>query len=361
VTDVLDREDLRSRVQAVVDATLDQQRSVLAELGDELTWLVEHIASLLGGGKRLRAGFLYWGYRACGGVDSDALVRLATAMEFFQAGALIHDDVMDDSDTRRGRPALHRAAATRHSEAAWTGSPGRYGQGAAILAGNLCLAWCDELVAGCGLPAPEVTRARPVFDIMRTQLMGGQLLDLSASAQAWAGMTAAGRVDQARHVIRYKSAKYTIEHPILIGANAAGAAAPLLSALSAYGMSLGEAFQLRDDLLGVFGDSAVTGKPAGDDLREGKRTALVAMALENATDSQAAQLERRLGDPFIDDEGVAALRDILIASGAAERVEAMVSAGARAARAALAKAPGVDPAAAQVLDHLIDVATSRTA
>lgn len=361
MTDVLDQEDLRNRVQAVVDATLEQQRAVLAELGDELVWLVDDIAALLGGGKRLRAGFLYWGYRAAGGVDSDALVRLATAMEFFQAGALVHDDVMDDSDTRRGRPALHRAAATRHSAAGWTGSPERYGHGAAILAGNLCLAWCDELVAGCGLPANEVARARPVFDVMRTQLMGGQLLDLSASAQAWAGMTAAGRVDQARHVIRYKSAKYTIEHPILIGARAAGADDLLLSALSAYGTSLGEAFQLRDDLLGVFGDAALTGKPAGDDLREGKRTALVAMALEHATDVQAALLDRRLGDPFIDDDGVAALREILVVTGAADRVEAMVTAGATAARAALAQASALDPAAAQILDRLVDVATSRTA
>ena len=172
MTDPLDRVDLRPRVQAVVDGELARQREVLRELGSDLDHLVDEVAALLSGGKRLRAGFAYWGYRAAGGADSSALVRLATAMEFFQAGALVHDDVMDDSDTRRGRPAIHRAAQAWHDARDWGGDGARFGEGAAILAGNLCLAWCDELFAGCGLPAEELARARPVFDVMRTQLMG---------------------------------------------------------------------------------------------------------------------------------------------------------------------------------------------
>ena len=360
MTDPLDRVDLRPRVQAVVDGELARQREVLRELGSDLDHLVDEVAALLSGGKRLRAGFAYWGYRAAGGADSSALVRLATAMEFFQAGALVHDDVMDDSDTRRGRPAIHRAAQAWHDARGWGGDGARFGEGAAILAGNLCLAWCDELFAGCGLPAEELARARPVFDVMRTQLMGGQLLDLAAQAQAWAGLDAPGRAAQARRVIRYKSAKYTIEHPLLIGATAAGAGPELLEALSAYGLALGEAFQLRDDLLGVFGDAALTGKPAGDDLREGKRTLLIALALEAADTEQSSTVATLLGRADLDDAGVAALRAVLTSTGADRKVEQRVTEGAAAARAALERAPGLDTEFRQALNDLVDVATSRT-
>src|SRR6478609_9235976 len=251
----LDAGDLRARVQAAVDAEISTQAAVLAEIGDDLTPLVSAVSALLRGGKRLRAAFLYWGYRAGGGPDSDALVRAATSMEFFQAAALMHDDVMDDSDTRRGLPAAHRRLATEHTEHGWTGDGDRFGVAGAILAGDLCLTWTDELFATSGLPAVELDRARPVFDRMRTQLMGGQFLDVLESARGWDSLTTAERVERARRVIRYKSAKYTVEHPLLIGATAAGAGEADLAALSAYGLALGEAFQLRDDVLGVFGDT----------------------------------------------------------------------------------------------------------
>ncbi len=270
--DPLDRSSLRTRVQAVVDAEIAHQRTVLAPVGADLDPLVDAVASLLVGGKRLRAGFLYWGYRLAGRPDSDALVRMATAMELFQAAALLHDDVMDRSDTRRGRPTAHRALAARHRDAGWSGPSDRFGEGGAILAGDLCLQWTDELVATCGLPAADVARARTTFDTMRTQLMGGQYLDLLESARGWDGLGLEERVASVRRVVRYKSAKYTIEHPLLIGATAGGLPQPVLDELSRYGLALGEAFQLRDDVLGVFGDPERTGKPAGDDLREGKRT-----------------------------------------------------------------------------------------
>lgn len=358
MTDPLDVADLRRRVQVVVDDVLARQRQTLRDLGPQMEWLLDEVADLLKGGKRLRAGFAYWGYRAAGGADDDAVVRLATAMELFQAGALVHDDVMDDSDLRRGRPAIHKAAAARHRANGWEGDPDRFGLGAAILAGNWCLSWCDELFAGCGLPAPDLQRTRPVFDVMRTQLMGGQLLDLAAQAQAWAGLGSAGRVEQAQQVIRFKSAKYTIEHPLLIGASAAGAPAELTAALSRYGLALGEAFQLRDDLLGVFGDATLTGKPAGDDLREGKRTVLLAAALDRADAGQQATVERLFGRPDLDEDGVAALRAVLRDTGAVARVEERVQQGAEAARLALA-ATTVPQPARQVLDALIDQSTRR--
>ena len=361
MTSPLDLCDLRNRVQAAVDAEMQVQRTVLVPVGDELGPLVDAVVRLIAGGKRLRAGFLYWGYRASGRPDSDALVRLAASMEFFQAAALLHDDVMDGSDTRRGMPAAHRAFAALHSDSGWAGDSARFGESAAILAGDLCLQWSDELYATSGLPAEDLERGRRTFDTMRTQLMGGQYLDLLESARGWERLDTATRIDSARNVIRYKSAKYTIEHPLLIGASVGGVAATDMARLSEYGLSLGEAFQLRDDVLGVFGDPSTTGKPAGDDLREGKRTVLVALALDQADTDQAALFEKLFGQPDLDAAGVDQLRGIIADTGAVGQVETMIGQLAAQARAALATAPGLDGQAVDVLTSLVDATTARTA
>lgn len=355
----LDAADLRARVQGVVDDLLAHQSTVLAEVGPDAQDLLAVVASLLTGGKRLRAAFLYWGYRATGQPDSEAIVRVATAMEFFQAAALIHDDVMDDSDTRRGMPAAHRSLAARHQREDWAGDAGRFGVAGAILAGNLCLGWTEDLYATSGLDAGHLSRGRPVFDRMRTQLMGGQFLDVVESARSWEGVPARERVERAERVIRFKSAKYTVEHPLLIGATAGGASAEDLSALSRYGLDLGQAFQLRDDLLGVFGDPAATGKPAGDDLREGKRTVLVAHALAGADDAGRALVEQHLGDATLDTATVQALREAITDSGAVDAVEAEITRLAGTARHALKSTTGLGAESLDVLDALIDSATSR--
>jgi geranylgeranyl diphosphate synthase type I len=357
----LDATDLRARVQAAVDAEISAQSLVLSEIGDDLTPLVEAIGDLLQGGKRLRATFLYWGYRAGGGPDSDAVIRAATAMEFFQAAALLHDDVMDDSDTRRGMPAAHRRLADEHAAAGWTGSGDRYGLAGAILAGNLCLTWTDELFAASGLTTAELTRARPVFDRMRTQLMGGQFLDVLESVRGWGDLGTNQRIDSARRVIRYKSAKYTIEHPLLIGASAADVSGPDQAALSSYGLDLGEAFQLRDDMLGVFGDPAQTGKPAGDDLREGKRTVLVALTLDHADPAVISLFEKLLGVEDLDETGVDELRAAITASGALERAEDMIQDLTASARTALHSTTALTDEGLAALDALIDVSTARSA
>jgi geranylgeranyl diphosphate synthase type I len=357
----LDAADLRSRVQACVDAELASQSAVLAEVGPDTEQLLAAVRALLSGGKRLRAAFLYWGYRAAGQPDSAELIRLATAMEFFQAAALIHDDVMDDSDTRRGLPAAHRALAARHSDEDWSGDADRFGVAGAILAGNLCLNWTEELFSTSGLPAEHLARGRAVFDRMRTQLMGGQFLDVVESARSWDGLTTAERVERASRVIRYKSAKYTIEHPLLIGATAGGASEPDLVALSRYGLDLGHAFQLRDDLLGVFGDPAATGKPAGDDLREGKRTVLIAHTLEGADERGRAVMEAGLGRPDLDEQGVAEMREVIVGSGAVDAVEAEIARLADAARLALKSTSGLAGEPLDVLDALIDFSTARSA
>ena len=355
----LDAASLRERVQRCVDAVLARQAGVLAEVGPDTDQLLDAVARLLTGGKRLRAAFLYWGYRSTGQPDSDAIVQVATAMEFFQAAALIHDDVMDDSDTRRGMPAAHRSLAAHHQREAWGGDAGRFGVAGAILAGNLCLNWTEELYATSGLDPIHLARGRVVFDRMRTQLMGGQFLDVVESVRSWDGLPTAERVERAEHVIRYKSAKYTVEHPLLIGATAGGASEEDLAALSRYGLALGQAFQLRDDLLGVFGDPATTGKPAGDDLREGKRTVLVAHTLEGTDEAGRRVLGERLGDPALGAQDVDALRTVITDSGAVDAVEADITRLADAARTALKSTSGLTAEAVDVLDALIDTATSR--
>ncbi|MER7070758.1 polyprenyl synthetase family protein [Terrabacter sp. NPDC000476] len=359
-----DLDVLRRRVQQAIDGQIAGASQSLAAIGDETAPLVAAVSGLLSGGKGLRAGFLYWGYRAAGGADSDALVRLAASMELFQGAALLHDDVMDRSDTRRGMPSAHRAVAALHARRGWSGDGDRFGEGTAILAGDLCLTWCDEMYATCGLPADELARGRRLFDTMRTQLMGGQFLDLLESARGWEGLDLEARVASARTVIRFKSAKYTIEHPLLIGALVGGAPDRSLAPLSDYGLALGEAFQLRDDLLGVFGDPEATGKPAGDDLREGKRTVLVAHALDAATDADREVVERLLGRDDLDLAGVEQIRRVLVATGAVDRVESLIETLAGEARAAVRRARDTgdyDDAALDVLEALIAVSTARHA
>jgi geranylgeranyl diphosphate synthase, type I len=309
------------RVDARVDAEIARQRSLLADLGPDVVDLVDVCADLLGGGKRLRASFLTWGYCSVADIDAaeapEAVVGLAAAMEFFQAGALIHDDVMDGSTTRRGAPAAHVELAARHAARGWDGPPERFGLAGAVLAGNLCLTVADDLVARADLPGADA--AHRLFTLMRTQLMAGQFLDVVESVRPWADLPSDERLARADRVIVFKSAKYSVEHPLLIGALAAGASEVQVAALARFGLGVGRAFQLRDDLLGVFGDPAVTGKPAGDDLREGKRTVLIAAALDGLGPGGAERLVRDLGRD--DPSAIAALQRLIVESGAVDWVE----------------------------------------
>ncbi|MFK5584014.1 polyprenyl synthetase family protein [Serinicoccus sp. LYQ131] len=359
MTHALDGVDLLPRVQRALDEHIDAQREALAALGEPMTPLVDSVAELLAGGKRLRAAFLYWGWRALGGADDDAAVRAASSMEVFQAAALLHDDVMDNSDLRRGHPTAHRAFAARHQAQGWSGESARFGHAAAILAGDLCLCWTDELFSSSGLPEAGLRRARPEFDRMRTHLMGGQFLDMLEGARGWHDLGHAERLERCRTVIRFKSARYSVEQPLLIGALAADATQDTLAGLARYGAALGEAFQLRDDVLGVFGDPGQTGKPAGDDLREGKHTVLVAHALEHADPADARLLADSLGDPDLGDDAVQECRRVLVSSTALERTEAMVSDGAQEAVRALDTIGDLTADGRRALAELVEICTVR--
>jgi geranylgeranyl diphosphate synthase type I len=340
-------------VQEALEAFLDEQAERLGPLGSAAARVLSEARAVVSGGKRFRAAFCYWGFRAVAGTtyDEAALVRACASLELLHASALVHDDYMDASDTRRGRPATHRGFAARHRQDGWRSDAEQYGAAAAVLLGDLLLSWSDELLRRCGLPLERVVAALDVFDRCRTEVITGQFLDVSVQARGVAD------VDAAMTVLRYKSAKYSIERPLHIGATLAGGTAVQLQQLSRFGLPLGEAFQLRDDLLGVFGDPSTTGKPAGGDLVEGKRTVLVALALDAASPADAARLDAALGTPLAEAD-VAELRRIIDACGAHRQVEQVIADLAATATDALQKAD-LEPSARDVLLELARAATDR--
>jgi geranylgeranyl diphosphate synthase type I len=344
---------VRDRVDRALQEFLGQQHDVLLAAGQDLLPGAESIAGLLAGGKRLRPAFCYWGWRGAGGPDCPEIINAAAALELLHAGALIHDDLMDASDTRRGQPSLHRQFEARHARSHWHGSPAAFGMGAAILMGDLLLCWTDEMFHASGLPREALLRGRPVLDQMRTEVFAGQYLDLLGQA------TGDETLESALRVVEFKTTKYTIERPLHLGAAmAAGGDAGLAGAYTAYGLPLGLAFQLRDDILGVFGDPAQTGKPAGDDVREGKRTVLLAIARDRATAGQAEVIDRYLGDPTLGEAGTAEVRAAIAGTGAVAECERMIGRHVSVAVAALAGAP-ITGAAREALAELAVAATAR--
>ncbi|MBC6461260.1 polyprenyl synthetase family protein [Actinomadura sp. HBU206391] len=363
---------IRKEIDEALFAFISRQRPGLLVIHDDLAPMVSALESLVAGGKRLRPSFCYWGWRGAGGGNDPTIMAAAASLELLQASALIHDDVMDASDTRRGQPSVHRRFQAMHEGAAWPGSAESFGAGAAILLGDLSLAWSSMMYETSGLPEETLRRGRATYDLMRTEVMCGQYLDLleqargagvpghvpAAAGAAGARTPAHGAVDRALRVVEFKSAKYSVERPVHLGAAMAGADGETIGALSRYGLPLGIAFQLRDDVLGVFGDPAETGKPAGDDLREGKRTVLVALALERATPAQADVVRVRLGDPALDVAGVEELRSIIVDTGGLDACEAMIAKYAADAHIALDSAPVTDEAKV-ALAELAVAATAR--
>ncbi|MGW4487436.1 polyprenyl synthetase family protein [Amycolatopsis sp. NPDC004368] len=269
------------------------------------------------GGKFLRPMFAYVGW-CCGAPEDDAAVRAVASLELLHCFALAQDDVMDGSDLRRGRPALHTRFARWHRDQGWSGSPARFGESAAILSGDLFLVWSEQMLRESGLPAATLARGWPHYDAMRSELATGQLADLVNDARnlpSW---------ESVLDVLRRKSGNYTVRRPLELGAALAGCDARAFRALGDYGALVGEAFQFRDDVLGVFGDPAVTGKPAGQDLRDRKASSVVALALAMADTALRRELQRLLHREAVDDEAVAELSEAIVASGAPDQLEKLI-------------------------------------
>ncbi|MFC9250802.1 polyprenyl synthetase family protein [Amycolatopsis thailandensis] len=301
------------------------------------------------GGKCLRPMFAYVGWR-CGAEESEAAVRAASSLELLHCFALAQDDVMDGSPLRRGRPALHVRFDRWHTEQGWSGSARRFGEAAATLSGDLFLIWSERMLRESGLDAEALARGGPRYDLMREELAVGQFADLVNDARelpSW---------DTLLDVLRRKSGNYTVRRPLEFGAALAGCDPAVLTALGEYGGLVGEAFQFRDDLLGVFGDPAVTGKPSGDDLRERKASSVVVLAAERADRRQRAELGELLALSEVDDEAVTRWRALIQATGARERLGELIRERADKALAAIDPAVFPGPAA----DALAALATRCT-
>jgi len=313
-----------ARITALLDDEVARWRDVDPDLAEPIDALRELVAA---GGKRLRPAFAHWAFVGAGGDPCDPrVIDAGAALELLHTFALVHDDVMDGSDRRRGLPAIHRRFIGRHREIGGVGEARRFGEGAAILVGDFAFVYADVLFESA---PPE---ARRLFDELRIELCVGQYLDLVG--------TASGSRDGARaeRIERYKSGKYTVERPLHLGAALAGRLDELAAPLSAVGLPLGQAFQLRDDVLGVFGDEDVTGKPVGDDLREGKLTPLVAIASARVQGAAADQLVR-IGALDLTERDVAAIQQVLVDTGALDEVEASIERLVADALDALAAAP----------------------
>ncbi|MGW0252578.1 polyprenyl synthetase family protein [Nocardia goodfellowii] len=315
---------------------------------------------VLRGGKRTRPAFAWTGWLGAGGTsdspEAAAVLRACAALELVQACALIHDDIIDSSRTRRRFPTVHVDFEQRHRERGWAGDSAHFGSSVAILIGDLALAWADDMVHASGLDDAAIGRFAPVWALMRTEVLGGQLLDINGEAGGDDSVEAALRIN------RYKTAAYTVERPLHLGAAIADADAGLFEAYREYGTDIGIAFQLRDDLLGVFGDPAVTGKPSGDDLREGKRTVLLAEALRraDATDVAAAKLLRTSIGTDLSADDVERLRAVLTELGAVDDVETRIADLTERGLAAIDNSSATE-SAKQSLRAMALAATRRTA
>lgn len=325
----LPQQQVPQKVTEVLGDFFETRRTLVTSIDGVFSEVVDSLeAFILDGGKRVRPSFAWQGWLGAGGADGKyadaedpaAVFSALCALELIQGCALIHDDIIDQSDTRRGNPTIHRIWAKRHRYSNWHGNPDHYGTSTAILAGDVSLVWADDMLLNAGLSPAAIARLLPAWQAMRTEVLGGQLLDITSEASS------DPTLETAKKINLYKTAAYTIERPLHLGAAIAGAPEELISAYRSFGRDIGIAFQLRDDLLGVFGDPAVTGKPAGDDLREGKRTVLIANALailnEKAPD-KAAFVSTKLGEVHTPEE-ISELRDVIDESGAADAVESQI-------------------------------------
>lgn len=323
-------------IQQRLDEFCAQQRRDFAAISDELAPITDYVRDLLQGGKRFRALFAYWAW--VGALENqrltpeqlelsaEAIVEISAALEMFHGAALVHDDLLDRSDTRRGKPAVHKRFENLHSQSGWAGAAERFGQAGSVLVGDMMLGWANELFAKAILKAPSAAAqqaAREQFHLMQIEVMAGQYLDV---AEENAGPTRAAHeaVGRANRVMLYKTAKYSVEAPLLIGAAFAGGDEALLHSISAFAVPLGLAFQLKDDILGVFGAPEKTGKPVGDDLREGKRTVLIALTRETLAPTVVKIFDELLTERELSDDQIRYLQQTIVDSGALRKTELML-------------------------------------
>ena len=392
-------------IEAELATMLGRRLAELDFLGADAAPFEEVLGGLIRGpGKRLRPAFVYWGYRAAGGAaggpDASAALRVGCAVELLHTCALICDDLMDGSAVRRWEPAAHIRLAGPDGGHGWPGPRPEFGRAAALVLGLQAFTWADAALCDAGLRPDRLATVLRLFTTLRTEVIGGQYLDLvcaqrstvpastgrastvpastgrastvpastvragtgpastapSGTVPSGAPVSAAGQIRAAERIIRYKSAKYTVERPLQLGAAVAGAGGAE-SFLSGYALPLGEAFQLRDDVLGVFGDPGMTGKPAGEDIREGKQTVLLVLGGQMAGPAERRVLEAVPGHPAATEADIADVRQALVGCGARDAVERRIAGLAGQARAALGAAAEVPGDARAALLQMVGLAT----
>jgi geranylgeranyl diphosphate synthase type I len=342
---------IAERVDARLSRLLVAERQRWTALAPELAGPIDEIDRLvMAGGKRLRPAFCYWGFVGAGGDPFDSrVIDAGGAFELMHAFALFHDDVMDDADSRRGAPTTHSVYAEQHQRNQWAGESRRFGEGVAILVGDLAFVYADLLLESA---SPEVMA---IWNELRIELNIGQFLDIAGSVQRVRDLESAERI------CCYKSGKYTIERPLHLGAVLAAPErrAELLPKLTEYGLPLGDAFQMRDDVMGAFGDERLTGKPVGGDLREGKPTPLLARAVAMASEAQRTVLDR-VGDSDLTDADVTDIQQVIVDTGALADLENHI---ARLTRTAIGSLDRIDlvPEARKELVSLAEYVSWRRA
>ncbi len=331
-------EQARSEIDAALASAWDRLLPPVTDIDARLEPVTAALRRFTHGGKRVRPALLLLGFEAAGGADRTAVHGPALALELLHTCALVHDDVIDRAPTRRGRPTVHRAFAAAHAEAGWSGDADDYGEAVAILVGDLAFVQADALFLEAAVPADALMAGLRCFVTLREEVMAGQFLDLQTATSRSSDRSAA------MAVATLKSGRYSVSRPLEVGAALAGAGAPLREALRAAADPLGRAFQLRDDLLGVFGQEDDTGKSTASDLAEGKRTLLITEALRRLDPDGRDVLEAALGDPQLSDDEADRLRGLLEDCGARAAVERTVAEEVAASHAAIADLPVADAA-----------------
>lgn len=338
--------ELRTQIEQFVDARCGEE---LVTAGFDEPGRI--VCDFVSGGKYLRPTFMYLGW-LCGATESTPALRASASLELLHAFALLQDDVMDAADNRRGRPCAHRSLTAWHAEQGLSGSSSRFGDSAAVLLADLCLVWGERMLRESGIEGTDLARVWPRYDAMRTELAIGQLADLLNDARR---IPALGDV---LDIARRKSGNYTVRRPLELGAAMAGCPPAVMQALGEYGAVVGEAFQIRDDVLGVFGDPAVTGKPTGADLYERKATTVVALAEHLTGPSGRARLHELWAGREVDEKAVQAALTVIVDSGAAQRAEQMITERFQLAQEILDNGV-LDPSAATSLRRMALLCTER--
>lgn len=349
--------EVRAHVDAGLVEFLDRTAATLREISPVADRLLAPLSTFTAGGKRVRAVLLWWGYELAGGRDIPAVAAAAGSVELLHAAALVHDDIIDESETRRGHPSVHARFRDEHARVEMAGDAALYGTSTGIIAGDLCLALSEELFDSAGFA--NAPAARSAHASLRRDVMLGQFLDVELQA---ARIPRAELRERADEVLTHKTAQYTVVQPLVLGAALADADPGLLTALADFGLPLGRAFQMRDDVLGVYGDPSVTGKPAGDDLVQGKRTILVAEVLDRAPADDATWFESRLGRADLSAGDIDRMAEIMTTCGAAQSFEDLIEVETARALGALEALPGwgASPADVATLREFANALTHRT-